>query len=179
MRAQAGKGSVDELPSGRFRARVSAFGRQTSLGSFETRALAEAACDRALSSGSFREPRDGAGKVYFVRAGTLGPIKIGFASDVRKRLRALQTASAQQLRIIGTIDGQLRDEAAMHKQWAHLRMGGEWFRAEDELLDFVRSIGGANELSGDIATIKRLAEIAQRSERNAARREAKRSAGQL
>lgn len=45
----------------------------------------------------------GAGFVYFVQARQLGLVKIGIAKDMKRRLRALQCGSPDQLRVLGVI----------------------------------------------------------------------------
>ena len=66
--------------------------------------------------------------VYFIQAETGGPIKIGVARDVLRRLDALQIGNPLTLRIIGVItDVDLYDERDMHNRFAHLRLRGEWF----------------------------------------------------
>lgn len=75
--------------------------------------------------------------VYFIRAETGGPIKIGWAFDPAKRRRELQNASPVPLVIVGTIQGGPAKESDLHKKFRHLRLHGEWFLSEPELLDFI------------------------------------------
>lgn len=67
--------------------------------------------------------------VYFIQAGQHGPIKIGVASNVRKRLAALQTGHHTSLRIIGTVPGDAALERELHQRFAAHRIRGEWFKA--------------------------------------------------
>lgn len=76
------------------------------------------------------------GFVYFITFEG-GPIKIGKALDVKKRLSALQTSSPETLFVLGAISGGSEMEASLHKQFSHLRLRGEWFRRESELLSFI------------------------------------------
>lgn len=73
--------------------------------------------------------------VYFVRAGEA--IKIGFAKDVARRVRSLQTGQAQRLELLGTIPGDRQRERDLHARFYHLRIRGEWHRSDKELLDFI------------------------------------------
>ncbi len=70
--------------------------------------------------------------VYFIRAGNEGAIKIGRATDPRKRLAALQTASPAPLLLLAVIENG--DERAFHTQFAAHRLNGEWFHPAPELL---------------------------------------------
>lgn len=77
--------------------------------------------------------------VYFVRAVTLGHIKIGQAAAPAGRLAQLQTGSPDRLELIGTVPdptgGALERE--IHRRFCHLRLHGEWYRAEPALMDFI------------------------------------------
>ena len=74
--------------------------------------------------------------VYFISNGEA--IKIGVSKDVVERMRGLQTASSRPLRLMAFLPGATgRDEAMLHRKFAHLRLNGEWFRPEAELLEYV------------------------------------------
>jgi hypothetical protein len=77
------------------------------------------------------------GCVYFIQQGDTGPIKIGTSRDVKKRLSALQASSPVPLRLLRTIHGERSREQNLHGQFKHLRMTGEWFRPEPDLLDYI------------------------------------------
>jgi hypothetical protein len=79
-------------------------------------------------------------EVYFIRSGDA--IKIGFTQDVVARLSALQTASSIPLELLASIDGDKAEEARQHRRWRHLRIRGEWFRADEELLRYIRALAG-------------------------------------
>lgn len=75
--------------------------------------------------------------IYFIEAVGAGLVKIGFTErDVQSRVRELQTGCPHHLRVMATVAGDLPDEGEMHRQFAHLRAGGEWFRLDDELRVF-------------------------------------------
>jgi len=75
---------------------------------------------------------------YFVRAGTDGPIKIGSADDVTRRVRHLQSGHMHELRLLGRTLA-IREEAA-HQTWLASRIRGEWFRASPELLAWIERV---------------------------------------
>lgn len=80
------------------------------------------------------------GQIYFVDGGDL--IKIGFTTNMDRRMKALQAHSPCRLRIILVVQGSRIREAALHEKFAHLRMHGEWFKADLELHNFIRSLEG-------------------------------------
>jgi hypothetical protein len=77
--------------------------------------------------------------VYFIQAGGAGPIKIGATSkdSPRHRLGDLQTAHYEELRLLGSITTQTSIEFALHDHFKHLRIRGEWFRPDPELMEFI------------------------------------------
>jgi len=78
------------------------------------------------------------GAVYFAQAEEGWPIKIGFSTNPAKRLRALQSAHGQLIKIIGLIDGvTVKREREIHKQFKEDRLRGEWFRPSAALLAFL------------------------------------------
>lgn len=74
--------------------------------------------------------------VYFVQAGPGGPIKIGFAANVEKRIAELQTGCPHKLSLLATENSEdaRGREAELHEQFAALRIDrSEWFRWSPEL----------------------------------------------
>lgn len=68
--------------------------------------------------------------IYFINSdGRADCIKIGYTRrDPQDRLRKLQTATPDQLRLIGAVEGERYLERMLHKRYQHLRIRGEWFR---------------------------------------------------
>ncbi|AAK94354.1 replication initiation protein [Myxococcus phage Mx8] len=75
--------------------------------------------------------------VYFVRAESGGPVKIGTAANVEHRLASLQTGAPERLCVLGVMESRARLESELHKRFDALRLHGEWFRPEPELLSFI------------------------------------------
>lgn len=76
--------------------------------------------------------------IYFIQAGKKGAIKIGYTDKpVEERLYSLQTASAEQLFILGTIDGTKKEEKLIHKKYHIYQIRNEWFQPGEALLKFI------------------------------------------
>lgn len=78
------------------------------------------------------------GKVYFITDGE--HIKIGYTSgSVHRRLNQLKTGSPCQLYLLGYIDGSKETEHELHTRFEkyRVRMNGEWFRGEDDLIEYI------------------------------------------
>lgn len=73
--------------------------------------------------------------IYFIRADSA--IKIGYSVNPEMRLGELQVGAQHDLELLGVMHGEREDEGKLHKQFANLRIRGEWFRAERVLLDFI------------------------------------------
>lgn len=78
------------------------------------------------------EPRPDA-TVYFIGADD-GPVKIGIATCVKKRLYGLQTSNPNKLYVLATCPGGHDRELEYHAQFAAHRLSGEWFERTPELL---------------------------------------------
>lgn len=74
--------------------------------------------------------------VYFVDApdDPNGLIKIGYATDVSRRVRAHQIGSPLRLRLLGVLPDVHPDvERRLHRRFDEARVRGEWFRPVDRL----------------------------------------------
>lgn len=77
--------------------------------------------------------------VYFI-GDKQGRVKIGRSRNVKERLRMLQVGNADDLTLLATEPGRGRREAELQRQFAHLHLGGEWFRADKELFDYISAL---------------------------------------
>jgi T5orf172 domain len=85
--------------------------------------------------------RRGVGAVYFMQTEEGWPIKIGWSRDPQARMRQLQTAHGQLLRIIAVLPNvRIGKERELHKQFAASRLQGEWFQPSVELLAYMQEV---------------------------------------
>jgi hypothetical protein len=68
-------------------------------------------------------------------------VKIGTAIDVQARIRELQCGNPIELELLGTIVGGRKTEAWIHRRFAELRVGGEWFELRDALHTWLEDQG--------------------------------------
>jgi hypothetical protein len=73
-------------------------------------------------------------KVYFIRAGEDGPVKIGTAYSIEKRIRALQNAHYEPLTLVRQLEGDRHLEMRIHARFKHLRIRLEWFQFDPAML---------------------------------------------
>lgn len=76
--------------------------------------------------------------IYFIQRITGGPIKIGTTIALRSRLSALTTKHRATLKVLGVMPGDRKTEFSLHAHFSELRISGEWFKAEPELLAFIK-----------------------------------------
>jgi hypothetical protein len=100
----------------------------------ELRAEARAVIERL----SGRQPSPEQPVVYFVRCPATGLVKIGYATNVRKRLAGLQTGSAAKLELLCTVDPVRYPERTLHHRFRADRVHGEWFRPSEAMRRFLR-----------------------------------------
>src|SRR5262249_44721501 len=59
-------------------------------------------------------------------------------ANLAARLQALATGSAVPLELLAAVPGGRELEARLHRQWRHLCLRGEWFRADEALVRSAR-----------------------------------------
>ena len=79
------------------------------------------------------QPRPDRATIYFLGP-TDGPIKIGWASRLQYRLRALELANAFPLHVWATVEAEITLEREYHKRFAAHRLHGEWFERHPDIL---------------------------------------------
>lgn len=65
--------------------------------------------------------------VYFIRSGDTGPVKIGWAADVEKRRRQLQTNHPYPLQVLRTVPTRRGTERWLQRHYEATQLLGEWF----------------------------------------------------
>lgn len=78
-------------------------------------------------------------KLYFVQAGTNGPIKIGVAIDPARRVASLQIGHPEALRILKVIAGTSKHETQLHLRFWKSHLRGEWFKPTRDLLAYIET----------------------------------------
>src|SRR3954470_2408881 len=80
--------------------------------------------------------------IYFIQAGTDGPVKIGITRNPRRRLASLQQANAEELRVLGLYRCYRLEERQLHDELAPACIRGEWFEPTPSVLSLAASLGG-------------------------------------
>jgi len=80
--------------------------------------------------------------VYFIQSKITKRVKIGWAINPEKRLRDLQTGSAEGLTLLGKIHCRSvydakKTEGYLHNLFKDLRLGGEWFDYDPSLIAYL------------------------------------------
>jgi hypothetical protein len=81
------------------------------------------------------------GHVYFAAAAT-GSIKIGFTSDVGRRLTELSYATGHPLSLLTSVFGDRKTEGYFHRKHAPDNLIGEWFRPSADVLSTIDDVKG-------------------------------------
>lgn len=71
--------------------------------------------------------------VYFATCRELGLVKIGHATNPKRRWQGLQTGCPKPLTLEAQFEGGEREERELHTQFAEHRERGEWFRICPEI----------------------------------------------
>jgi hypothetical protein len=109
-------------------------------------------------------------KTYFVQQGDVGPIKIGRAAQVERRIRAMQTGNPVRLYLRMYLNGDWEKEH--HRRFSSLQIvrdgrtaGSDWFRPAELLLSYIARFARGKKRRGcafdtnRAKTIRKLAEF--------------------
>lgn len=101
--------------------------------------------------------------VYFIQSGNSGPIKIGVASSLNLRLRALQNGNPEKLRCLLTVPGGRDLEQTLHAAFRSTRVRLEWFKPDQRLQAVIEALRG-NSAEQALSLARSLAALAKRHE---------------
>lgn len=89
----------------------------------------------------------GTSVVYFIQALETSLIKIGYSGNVQQRLMAINRGAPGGVKLIAIMRGDKQLESDLHRYFAHLSTGYEWFKPDAEIFDYIvehceRNTGG-------------------------------------
>lgn len=73
------------------------------------------------------------GLVYVIGNKEFKLCKIGFSTDINKRIKSLQTGCPFKIEILAIITGSYEIEKQLHLKYKKYNTTGEWFRIEEDL----------------------------------------------
>lgn len=80
------------------------------------------------------------GVVYFLRFPKSNLVKIGFTTNLKTRVSAYETHSAETFKVYKTISGTTEDEKEIHKKLSKFRVKKEFFKWCEEIKNFIDSL---------------------------------------
>lgn len=69
-----------------------------------------------------------------------GPIKIGWSSDIVRRIHELRRDSGFAVELLASFPGEKADALALHSRFASALVGDEWYRPTTELLGLIAGL---------------------------------------
>ena len=82
--------------------------------------------------------------LYFVRIPD-GPVKIGRANNIKRRMSGLQCGCPWRLELIGIVPGAGYRESEWHAAFMSVRMEGEWFEWGSAIAEMIdRALSGGD-----------------------------------
>lgn len=79
--------------------------------------------------------------VYFAERTRDNAIKIGWSSNVTRRLVELQNIERCDVELLAAVPGNKPDEQTLHSRFAEDRIANEWFAPSEALTTFIASLG--------------------------------------
>lgn len=74
--------------------------------------------------------------VYIIQCGETPFVKIGWAVNIKQRLKTLQSAHYEVLHVIHSVPGCAHTEEQFHTKFRRYHHRNEWYRFCDEMLTF-------------------------------------------
>lgn len=98
--------------------------------------------EKTIKERAFIKPvkNDLSGFIYFIQGECGGPIKIGYTTDLVKRLSSLQTGYPDRLELLLAFPGNRKHEKALHDKFEEYRLNGEWFRPAPKVLEKIKEL---------------------------------------
>ena len=78
----------------------------------------------------------GKGKIYFIKCNSF--IKIGFSTNIKKRMRNLKVSNPYPLKCIAWFKGTKSDERDLHVMFEEFHVTGEWFKYNKPIKDYIK-----------------------------------------
>lgn len=93
--------------------------------------------------------------VYFAQHAKGWPVKIGWTTDAKSRVRELESTYKMPLVLLAEIPGETAREREIHNQFKHLRFDGtEQFRPAPELSEFIGcDLGGCENAESPMVVV--------------------------
>ncbi len=79
------------------------------------------------------------GYVYVIGVTSGKAVKIGWTTDLYKRIRVNQVGSYEKLSYLAVMRGSQKAEARIHRRLSRHRIRGEWFLPHQDVLDLIKS----------------------------------------
>ena len=93
---------------------------------------------------------------YFIQNESGDAVKIGISKSPEQRLRNLQTAHHQKLKIVAIVEGNREEE--FHARFKKSKLRGEWFKVDPEMAAYLQSQGAHFSTEG-YTPVKKVREI--------------------
>ena len=85
------------------------------------------------------------GDIYFFESALTKLIKIGYSGNIPRRRKEIESMQGGKINILLKINSHQRNEKYLHERFNHLKVQGEWFRPDEELLNFIRNFKSFND----------------------------------
>ena len=78
--------------------------------------------------------------IYFIQGERTRLIKIGYTTNVKKRIKGLITQNSEKLIFLKAVSGDLKTEQLIHQKFKSFNCHNEWFYPMFTLVNFIKLI---------------------------------------
>lgn len=79
------------------------------------------------------------GTIYFIECPALNAVKIGYTTNIKARLSAIQTGNPLPVRVLATFPGTRRQERLIQKALKEFQLMREWFILNDTVKEIIKA----------------------------------------
>lgn len=79
--------------------------------------------------------------IYFIRGKIIDAIKIGFTTNVEKRVYSIGCTTPGGVDLLAVIPGTIKMESDLHERFDQFAIGHEWFTPDPAIIEYIESLG--------------------------------------
>jgi hypothetical protein len=112
---------------------------------FDRNYLCDSCLGCSFKNGFSEDVKSSKDFIYFFESELTKLIKIGFSGNVVRRKKQIEGMQGGKINILKKINSSQKNEKYLHERFSHLKIQGEWFRPDPELLDFIKNLKSFDE----------------------------------
>lgn len=103
--------------------------------------------------------------IYFLKNKKVDVVKIGYTSNIQRRIKQLEQQSKCKLKLLLLMPGNILNEKELHKHFKNCNISGEWFNYSEAVKSYI-SLNNHYQIKDDDVIVIKFNERLKRSKGN-------------